>query len=141
MNLIFNIIFLKIWQGFHLWISESFFDTLMETPGIFKLSKFSVPNCQNFPFQTVKTFLFKLSKFPFINCQKFPFINCQKFPFINCQNFPIQTVKISFYKLSKISFYKLSKISFSKLSKFPITGNKKITCWDWVGTASQHVGN
>ncbi len=46
------------------------------------MSKIPFPNCQNFPFQTVKISLFKLSKFPFPNCQ----------------NFPFQTVKISLFK-------------------------------------------
>ncbi len=60
-----------------------------------KLSKFPFSNCQNFPFQTVKIFLSKLSKFPFPKLSKFPFPNCQNFPFSNCQNFLFQTVKNS----------------------------------------------
>ncbi len=103
-------------------------------------SKFSFPNCQNFPFQTVKISLFKLSKFPFPNCQNFlfqtvknflfqtvkiSFFKLSKFPFPNCQNFLFQTVKISFSKLSKFPFpncqnfpFQTVKIFLSKPSKF-----------------------
>jgi hypothetical protein len=98
-----------------------------------KLSKFPFPNCQNFPFQTVKISFCKLSKFPFPNCQNFLFqavkislSKLSKFPFANCQNFPFQTVKISLFKLSKFPFANCQnfllqtvKISLSKLSKFP----------------------
>ncbi len=55
-----------------------------------------VENCQIFPFQTVKIFIFKLSKFSFLNCQKISFSKLSKFTF--------QTVKISLFKLSKFPF-------------------------------------
>jgi hypothetical protein len=67
------------------------------------MSKFSFSNCQNFPFQTVKIFLFKLSKFSFSNCQNF-LSKLSKFSFSNCQNFPFQTVRIFIFKLSKFPF-------------------------------------
>jgi hypothetical protein len=62
-----------------------------------KLSKFSFPNCQIFPFQTVKISLFKTVKIYLSKLSKFPF----------------QTVKIFLFKLSKFPFSKLSKFSFS----------------------------
>jgi hypothetical protein len=76
-----------------------------------KLSKFFFPNCQNFPFQTVKILIFKTVKFSFQNCQNFPFSNCQ--------NFPFQTVKISHFQTVNF-FLKLSKFWFSvsRLKKF-----------------------
>ncbi len=38
-------------------------------------------NCLNFPFKTVKIFLFKLSKFSFLNCKNFPFQTVRIFLF------------------------------------------------------------
>jgi hypothetical protein len=81
-----------------------------------KLSKFSFLNCQNFPFQTVKIFIFKLSKFSFSNCQNFPFSNCQ--------NFLLQTVKIFLFQTVKIFFFKMSKFSFSNCQNFPFQSVK-----------------
>jgi hypothetical protein len=78
---------------------------------IFKLSKFSFSNCQNFRFQTVKIFLFKLSNYSFSNCQNFHFqtvkifvFKLSKFFFSNCQIIPFQTVKFFVFELSKF-FY------------------------------------
>jgi hypothetical protein len=62
---------------------------------LFKLSKFSFSNCQNFLFQSVKFFFFKLSKFSFSNVKVFLFKR---------QNFPLQTVKVFLFRLSKFSF-------------------------------------
>jgi hypothetical protein len=59
--------------------------------------KFSFSNCQNFPFQTVKIFLFKLSKFSFSNCQIFPF-QTVKISLFQLSKFPFQTVKVCFEK-------------------------------------------
>jgi hypothetical protein len=98
-----------------------------------KLSKFSFSNCQNFPFQTVKIFLFKLVKFSFSNCQNYPFQTVKiflfklskisfsklsKFSFTNCQNFLFQTVKIFLFQTVKFSFFKLSKFSFPNCQNF-----------------------
>ncbi len=56
-----------------------------------KLSKISISNCQNFPFQTVKISFSKLLKFSFSKLSKISFPNCQNFPFPNCQNFPFES--------------------------------------------------
>jgi hypothetical protein len=80
---------------------------------VFKLSQFSFSNCQNFPFQTVKIFVFKLSQFSFSNCQNFPFQTVKNFPFQNCQNFPFQTVKIFLSKTVKISIPNCQNFPFS----------------------------
>jgi hypothetical protein len=59
---------------------------------LYKLSKFSISNCQNFPFQTVKISLYKLSKFPFTNCQNFPFQTVKIFLVnVKFQNHPEQS--------------------------------------------------
>jgi hypothetical protein len=104
----------------------------------------SFPNCQNFPFQTVKISLLKLSKFLFSNCQnfpfqtvkfslfklsKFPFSKLSKFLFSNCQNFSFQTVKISLFKTVKISLFKLSKFLFSNCQNFSFQTVKITLSW------------
>ncbi len=43
--------------------------------GDFRFFFKNFPNCQKFPFQTVKIFLFKLSKFSISKLTKFPFQN------------------------------------------------------------------
>ncbi len=85
---------------------------------LFKLSKFSFSNCQNFHFQTVKIFFFELSKFSFFKLSKFFFFKLSKFSFSNCQNFPFQTVKIFIFKLSKFSFSNCQNFLFQTLKKF-----------------------
>jgi hypothetical protein len=94
--------------------------------------KLFFPNCQNFPFQTVKVSLSKLSNFHFPNCQiftfqtvKFSLSKLSNFHFPNCQIFTFQTVKFSLFKLSKFPFpncqiftFQTVTISLSKLSNF-----------------------
>jgi hypothetical protein len=82
-----------------------------------KLSKLTCPNCQSFPFQTVKISFSNRQNFPFQTVKIFPF-QTVKFSFSNCQNFHFQTVKIFLFKLSKFSPFKLSNFHFPNCQNF-----------------------
>jgi hypothetical protein len=103
-----------------------------------KLSKFLFPNCQNFPLQTVKIFLFQTVKISFSKLSKFLFPNCQNFPLQTVKIFLFQNVKISLFKLSKFSFPNCQKNFFSNCQKnfFPNCQNFPFTkVWEtlnWI---------